>query len=289
MKKLSLAFLLFMGITINLQAQNDVSTSRWKSREIVIDGKVDEWAKPLNFYDNKTGLRFAISNDRSNLFFAFTCNDEMKMRKIMSGGWKVELISKEKHKKFKSMITFPGTKIAWMGDRRAAGSMEKKIKENPFIKDYQDQITVLGIKGFQSNLSELRLNDRKSIDIAIGADNLQQIVYEFAIPLKELYTENLIHLDELITLNITVNALERPTYGGGEGSGRPGMEMSGMGGGRSGGGMGGGRQGGGMSGMGGGRSGGGMSHGGMSRGGNGEKESMFEKVSFKQKFRLAAN
>jgi hypothetical protein len=289
MKKLSLALLLFLGITINLQAQNDVSISRWKSKEIVIDGNVDEWAKPLNFYDDKTGLMFAISNDRSNLFFAFTCNDEMKMRKVMSAGWKVELTSKEKHKKFKSVITFPGTKMTWMGDRRAAGSMEKKIRENPFIKDYQDQITVLGIKGFQSNHTELRLNDRKSIDIAIGAGTLQQIVYEFAIPLKELYTENLIHLNELITLNISVNALERPSSGGGEGGGRPGMEMSGMGGGRSGGGMGGSRQGGGMSGMGGGRSGGGMSHGGMSRGGNGEKGSMFEKASFKQKFRLAAN
>ena len=42
------------------------------------------------------------------------------------------------------------------------------------------------MKGFQSKRNELLLNDRNDIQIAIGVDNLQSVVYEFAIPLSEL-------------------------------------------------------------------------------------------------------
>ena len=82
-------------------------------------------------------------------------------------------------------------------------------------------------------------------------------------------------------MNVSVNALERPTSGGGAGGG-----MGGRSGGRmSGGGMGGGRRGGGMS--------GGMrgerSEGGYSQGNQVDRNSLFAKSSFKQKFTLTGN
>ena len=292
MYKISLMVIAFLALTINGLAQSDVSKARWKSKEIIIDGNDKEWDKPLNFYDDKTGLLFAISNDKNNLYFAFTVNDEMKMRKIMNAGWSIELSSKEKNKKFNSTITFPGVKMGGIINRKPANNLERKVAGNPLIKDYQSGLSTLSINGFQSNQTELKLNDHKGIDIAIGADSALFIVYEIAIPLKELMVENFIQLDELITLNITVNALQRPSSGGGEGRGQSdrGDEMSGMGGGRQGGGMGG--MGGGRSGgrMGGGRSGGGMSRGGgYSENGSGDRSSLFEKASFKQKFTLAKN
>ncbi len=299
MKNIILFLVLFSTLTIKVIAQSDALRSRMVGKEKVVDGNDNEWNKPLNFYDDKTGLMFAISNSRQNLYFIFTCKEEMKMRKMMSAGWVIELSSKEKDKKFKSKLTFPATKMTWPGDRRVAGTMERKIKGNPFFTSYMEQIPSVGTKGFQSGVNEVMLNDRNGIDIAIGADNDQHIVYEISIPLKELYPGNPVRLDELINMNVTVNALDRPSSGGGgdrggrSGGGMSGMGMSGMGGGRSGGGMsemGGGRQGGGGSGMGGGRQGGGMSGGGGYRGNGGdERNSLFEKVSFKQKFTLSVD
>ena len=100
-----------------------------------------------------------------------------------------------------------------------------------------------------------------------------------AIPLKQLFTAGEFQPNEILTLNITVNAMERPQMNSGADE-----SYMGRGGGRSGGRSGGGRS------MGGGRSGGGMSHGGGSRSfGSGGQGGLFEKASFKQKFTFAKN
>jgi hypothetical protein len=289
MHKISWTLFVLLALTLNGMAQSDVSKARWKSKEIVIDGNDREWAKPLNFYDDKSGLLFAICNDRQNVYFAFTVNDEMKMRKLMGAGWSIELSSKEKERKFNATLTFPAIKLSGMG-KRPGSEFEKKVPGNPLIDAYRLQIQAIGAKGFLSNQTELKLNDKNGIDIAIGTDSSRFIVYEIAIPLKELMAGNSAQLDELINLNVSVNAMDRPTGGDREGrAGRSGGgsrgEMSEMGGGMEGGG----RSGGGRGGMGGGMGGrGGMSRGGggYSNGGSGDRTGLFEKASFKQKFTL---
>ena len=282
MKEISLALITIFAFSLNVLAQGDVSKSKWKSQDILIDGNDREWKQPLNFYDDKTGLLFAISNDTRNLYLAFTLKDEMKMRKLMNAGWSVGLSSKEKKKKFKASLVFPGVITAPMANRRPV-DFEKKAPGNPFIKDYQSKLKTILAKGFRSNQTEIHLHDPNAIDIAVGTNKEEHIFYEMSIPLTELMDGNFIHLNELITLNVAVNALDRPSFGGGERGGqsgrtggRPDGAMSGMGGGRGG--------------MGGGRSGGGMSRGGGGGyGGNSQwdRGSLFEKVSFKQKFTLA--
>ena len=280
MHKISWTLVVILALTLNGLAQSDISKARWKSKEIVIDGNDREWTKPLNFYDDKSGLLFAICNDQRNVYFAFTVNDEMKMRKLMSAGWSVELSSKEKDRKFNATLTFPAVKLQGIG-KRPGSEFEKKVAGNPVIDSYRLQIQSVAVKGFLSNQAELKLNDKNCIDIAIGADSSLFIVYEIAIPLKELMADNSVQLDELITLNVSVNAMDRPAgstdRGGraGRGSGSR-SELSDMGGGRSGGGRGG---------MGGGRPGGMSREGGYS--GSGDRSSLFERASFKQKFTLS--
>ncbi len=291
MLKFSFGLIAFIALSFNGLAQSDVSKARWNSKEIVIDGNDREWAKPLNFYDDKTGLLFAISNDNQNLYLAFSCNNEFKMRKLMNAGWSVELSSKEKNRKFNATLTFPALKMEGIGVKRPGSEFEKKVPGNPFIKGYQLQLQSVTTKGFLSSPAEVKLHNRSGIDIAVGADSLQDLICEIAIPVKELMAENSVQLNELITMSVIVNAMERPNGGGGQsgrGGGRQGGGMSEMGGGeggRMGGGMGGGRSGGGM---GGGRSGGGMRQGGQG-GGYSDRSGLLERASFKQKFVLTKN
>ena len=293
MHKISWTLFVLLALTLNGMAQSDVSKARWKSKEIVIDGNDREWAKPLNFYDDKSGLLFAICNDRQNVYFAFTVNDEMKMRKLMGAGWSIELSSKEKERKFNATLTFPAIKLSGMG-KRPGSEFEKKVPGNPLIDAYRLQIQAIGAKGFLSKQTELKLNDKNGIDIAIGTDSSRFIVYEIAIPLKELMAGNSAQLDELINMNVSVNAMDRPTGGDrGDREGRAGRsgggsrgEMSEMGGGMEGGGRSGGGRGGMGGGMGGGRGGMSRGGGGYSNGGSGDRTGLFEKASFKQKFTL---
>jgi len=288
MKPFSLFFLIGFALAVNLSAQSDVSKCRFKTGEIRIDGNDKDWAPPLNFYDNNTGLHYAISNDNQNMYLVFTVDNQRKMMKLMKAGWSIELSSKEKKRKFNASLNFPGVEHLGQGYQKGSSERENRAELSLMIKDYESQLPDVSLHGFHSGVSELKLNNRKDIQLGIGANSLQDLVYEIAIPLKELMVENLIQLDELITLQVSVNGLERPFSGeggeyrahSGEGGGRPGGGMSE--GGR-------GQMGGGMSGRGGGRSGGysGGRSGGGGRGyGSGDRTSRTEKATFTQKIEL---
>jgi len=290
MKKISFIFIALTAITLNGWSQSDVTNARRKSKEIIIDGNDHEWTKPLDFNNDRAGLLFAICNDSRNLYFAFSCKDEMKMRKILSAGWSVELSSKEKNKKFNATIIFPEVKKLAFGI--IPGSrIDKKTDPKLLINVYLSEIIAAKTKGFQSNQEKVQLNDQNTpadrINIALGTDSIQNLVYEIAIPLKELLAETSFQFDEQIILSVTINELERTSLGGGQSeAGRPGGEMSEMGGGRSGGGRGG---------LGGGRGGSGSSRpagftpsGGSNNSGN-DSSNLFERASFKQKFTLTKN
>ena len=279
MKQFSFTFLALFALTFSLFAQSDVSRSRWKTQDIKVDGNDKDWGKTLNFFDSGSGLWYAISNDNQNLYMVFSVSDQMKMRKLIRSGWSIELSSKEKKRKFKTMLSFPAVQMRGKGFQPGTNEMENRAEANLMIKDYESQMPALTLNGFLSGQSELKLNDHKDIQVAIGANSEQNLIYEIAIPLKDLMPETLIQKDELITLNVNVNTMTRPG-GGGNGN---------YGGGRSGGG--GGRSGGGMSGGGGGRMGGGGRSGGGGQGGysSGDRNSQAEKASFKQKFVLVRN
>jgi hypothetical protein len=293
MKKFSLVIIALITFILNSWSQSDVSKARWKPKEIVIDGNDHEWTKPLNFTDKKSGLMFAIYNDNLNVYLDFSCYDEMKIRRLMSAGWSVELSSKEKKKKFDATINFPAMPKMALGITKSDNRSGQKVDVNLIVKAYLAETPVVLTKGFRSDQLRLKLNDRDNsnerVNIALGSDSLQNLVCEIAIPLKELLDENSFQLDELLTLNVSVNALERPSFGGGQASMSDGMPESGAGGGRSGGS----KSGGGKGGIGNGRAGGlslgGLSPGSDSMSGLGEMGNLFETVSIKQKFTLTKN
>lgn len=284
MKKFSLATLaliLFMG---QVQAQSDVSRARWQSQPVVVDGNDQEWDKPLNFYDDKSGLLYAISNSPDQLYLIFTVRDMMKMHKVMAAGWNVELTSKNKKHKLKASLLFPAVEMQRTGDRKDRRSLEPLGKENPIIKSYEQQLSSVEIKGFRTDLDHVALHKQNGIDIAVGENSDRQLVYEIGIPMNELFGSGGIPAGQIFTLNVSVNALKRPSGsnvdGGrsGRGSFRPSGGMRGGGGGMP--------RAGGM-GSGGSRMGGGPGH--YSGESSGNRSSIFQQVSFKQKFRLAEN
>lgn len=281
MKIIFLISSLLILFSFKPMAQSDVSKARKIVSGIVVDGNDKDWTQPLNFYDDASGLMFAIGNDHENLYLCFTEKDKFKMMKLMSSGWSIGLSSKEKNKKFKAELHFPGINV--MGFRRGENNFERKSNSDNVIAFYQLQLKSVSAKGFKSGFSEVLLNNKSGINIGIGSDSIQHIVYEIAIPLSELSIPDLTHPEELLMLNVGVNALERPS--GGEGGGRSGGQFGMGGGGMQEGGMGGGGRSGGYGGGRGGSRGGGMYHQGESGGMNNGSE----KVSFKQKFTLASN
>lgn len=264
-KIFTLLFLLLSGSS--LFSQEDISQAKWQLKPIVIDGHDEEWDPPFNFFDNKTGMIFSVTNDQQNLYLCFTEKEELKAEKLMKAGWNLELSSSEKKKKFTVSISFPK-----IDDPNI--NLRSDYKNQ--VRYYKMDLAVIKAKGFLQNNGDLPLQNKDGLNIGIGSENDQKLIYEIAIPLKELVQENKLSLNELFTLDITVNALNRPNSGSGETTGGGfsggGRRMGGGGGGR----MGGGARGGGR---------GSFSH---TENGNEDRMAIFEKAGFKQKFRFAA-
>ncbi len=264
MKSLLSIVALFLFNATVLRAQDDVSQSKWQSAGITVDGNDNEWSSPLSFFDNVSGLMFTVTKDSKNIYLCFSINDKVKTNKMMIAGWSLELISTEKKRKFDAAIVFP---------KPADQNVNIRSDFRTAVGNYQSGLQVVKTKGFLSGNGDTPLMNNDGLNIGIGCDSADKIVYEIAIPLKQLMAEDKLQLNEQITLDITINALDKPASSTGNNAGRTNAAAGFTGAGR----MGGGR-------MGGGRGGGNRS---MAQDNNASnRSSPYEKVSFKQKIRL---
>jgi hypothetical protein len=297
-----------------LLAGGIIPVSRWKTHPILIDGKDGEWEKPINFYDTKTRLFFAIRNDSTTLYLNFTATDQQKMADLMNGGWTLSFATKNRKSKTHASLTFEASRGGGgMNNRvnmdvkmslRKGGPPEKKSTSKQQGDEMPDETStnqpdtrmindyILGFRSFKANgfiftHDEVPFQNTSGIVVRVGKSDPTGLFYEIAIPLRELYEENSVKLNELISMVISVNASaksgsEKST--GSQSGGGPGGGMSG--GGPGGGGPGGGGPGGGGPGGGG---PGGKIPGGMSDDLQGSSNSSSEKVIFKQKFKLSSH
>lgn len=283
-----------IAFNLTLRAQ-DVSTAKWITAPVTVDGNANDWHQPLNFYDPETKLLFAIANDSANIYLCFEAKDNATALKIMRAGMQIDLDTKGRHGR-SAIIEFPlppkerrELNEADGGDNRPAGdtSMQRgefsDHKPDPamFRQRFLTNNITMETKGFADANGVLPIRGR-DMSVAINWDEADNLFYEVKIPIKQLlddgYTED--NILKEITLHVAVNGISG-AGGGGRGGGMQGGGMGGMRGGgmRGGGGMG---RGGGM--RGGGMHGGGMGGGSMQGGSNG----LGEKTSFKQKFVLGA-
>jgi hypothetical protein len=275
MGKISMVLFALFFFMLNSRAQDNIAKSRWNSEHIIIDGNDWEWPKPLKFYDEIAGLQYAICNDYKKIYIVFKCDDPRKIQKMLSVGWSVNLSSNDMLKRMNATIIFPGMKKKIAAIMLGGNQGDQNFDANLLIKAYLSEIKAPLTLGFHSDQKDLALNNWDQsddrIDIAIGVDKLQNIIYEIAIPFKDLQAEDSFQPNELISMIVIVNAMNLSTMGGG----RPGA-LGGMGGGRPGafGGMGGGRP-------------GGMHPGGGAEKGSPQGNSLFERVLFKQQFILS--
>lgn len=251
MKTFKIFFLVILIFRLSVYAQNEIPKAIWPLKKIIVDGDISEWKQPLSFYSLETGEVYSVCNDSSSLYLCFISNDAMKIRKLIMGGWRINLSSKEKDNKFNCSLVFHPVTISNEESRSAGGDRRRgPSNQNMMAKAYKSELTSIKAKGFKTMNGKLPLVNENGINICVGSDSIRKLCYEIAIPLKELMAENSIQLNEQITLDVKVNSLSAPTSGGpGGGGGRSGGGGYGGGSGsRGGGGYGGGSRGGGGSG-----------------------------------------
>lgn len=288
-----LALVLFLAQG-SLQAGGIVPLSRWKTQPILIDGNDSDWEKPINFYDDKHDLFFAIRNDSTTLYLNFTVIDPQKVQAITRGGWTLELSAKNKKTRTKASLSFlpqhsgamhnsigmdQKLNFAPQGNPQLKGrpvlsgsektaQPDSALSASLAVMDYARNLHSFIARGFIFTHDEVPTQNIRGIAVCAGRSDPAGLLYEIAIPLSELFEEGSLRLDEQIGMSISMNA-SGPMPGQSEGRSPSAAWNSAPGGG-------GGRPGGGMGGA-----------PGVERQGNAVSSS--EKEIFRQKFRLTSH
>jgi len=158
-------------------AQSEISSSRWMTNNISVDGNDGEWKKPLNFYDSQNHILFGIANDSDCLYFCFESTDRMSQVKMGSQGMKITINTHGKNKHSAS-IQFPLEESA----DTAEGSTSSVQKKN-----YLEQHHTMNVEGFATRKGIIPSTDSSGLQAAMRYDSTEKLTYEVSVPFKELF------------------------------------------------------------------------------------------------------
>lgn len=274
---LGFALITAFGYSANAQKLNNIQEGSVSApADVKADGKLKEWANPLQAYNKTTQLYYTLANDGQNLYLAVQSTDQTNNRKIIAGGISFTINTEGKKKdKGAFLVTFPVvSQSAMRGQfrrRGGAGGQQDGLDSAAIVamrKQMAASAKEITISGFEAIPdSVISIYNEYGIKAAIDYDAKGNLVYELALPLKLLNISA--DAPKEFAYNIKVNGLQFGNRGG-DGGGNDG-----------GGGFGGGRRGGGGN-------GGGFGGGGGGRGGQGgvDMQSLMSPTDFWGKYLL---
>lgn len=263
------------GLTACKSSQKTATAAKngtWQEQPIVADGANNDWPSPYPYYDADAKIGYVVTNDKDNLYVTMETGDRMTIMKILRRGMTLWIDTSGK-KSQNISINYP------MENADAPMQMQKeKDQTQPMDKMDAEQmhkrmletardLYLTGFKGCNGSFL-VKQNNGCGINVRMGFDEYNTLVWEAVIPFKSFYKDGLTPSDNHKPIGVcfSVKGIQRPkTEGGGNGgsmsngsvAGR--QNMSGMSGGN-------------MRGGGGGMHGGGMHGGGV----GGDREALYE-------------
>lgn len=152
--------------------------SRPLNREVVIDGKTDDWTGDLYLIEGK-GISFGVKNDRDNLYLCLIAEDSSSRSSILARGLTVWFDPQGEKKKVFG-IMYPKGRPA--GKRPARGAQEGPETEGPTVLpgEAADELEI--IRAGREGVEEMKVSEAKGLEVAAVPSN-GMLVYELKIPL----------------------------------------------------------------------------------------------------------
>lgn len=282
----NLAVLLLLFTAANAQSvSGELSILKAPSSAITIDGDLKDWGDSLQYFNAECNARYALSNNKENLYFAIRIDDPSEATRILKSGITLGVDPKGK-KKPSYAITFPLNTQLTGSSKLAQQDNFNEITQADRDELHREIITTLrGIKveGFKDIEGDMiTTSNTYGIKTAIDYDTKGDLVCEAAIPLKFFHLED--HSKTEWTFDIKINGVSNPIANRTSGD----SNTSSMGGGGRGG-MGGGGRGGMGGGAMGARGGRGGTGGGQSAANHNDSGILSKSVDFSGKFYLATS
>jgi len=278
--KTKIQLTLFVIIALTSGVFSQISSSKWQAQPVVIDGEAADWVSIPRFFNAESNVQYEFRNNANNLYVIIKATERATQMQLQRAGFALRLKAKTSPPS-KFGIVFHPSKMESMPSMRNNGGdridvlVEKSAQKPELV--YKDSALLEGFlyaKGIIASDNE----DPLRICFARNKGNRDQTIYEFRIPLRELYGNNFV-LENIsnipLQLQVVINDLSQSKN-------TSGRKSRGMQGGMSGGRGGRGGSMGGEEGMQGGGSMQGSGRGGMGGGEMGQGDEMGEKPQMQE-------
>jgi len=193
MKKILVAITILFSISIC--AQN--------KQTIVVDGNLNDWSYPMQYYDSETKLNYSIAYADSAFFFCIQAIEENTQMHLLKVGFQISLDPKGKKKQKFNLVYKP--QMMSVKDKPEKPSIENLKKE------FTQKPIIVSLSGFTGIANDTYLTSHlKEIQFAMGWDSLNFLCIEYKIPFSLI---NYQPTERDASLGIILFAMEMPTVG----------------------------------------------------------------------------
>lgn len=182
-------FTLFTVLSLFTGAIAQVSTSKWQSQPIVIDGDGSDWGTLPRFFNADSNVKYEFRNDDRNLYIILKAADRTTQVQLLAAGFNVKLKVKASPP-IKVGINFPALKKGEMPPMilNQDGRTDKLTYKSTLNSETIPKDTAI-LDGFQYSKGKIvsENTDEKAISFARSKSNRDLATYEIRIPLREIF------------------------------------------------------------------------------------------------------
>ena len=161
-----------------------IINSKWRTQNLIIDGKENDWGNSLTYIDDLKAL-VGIENDDKYLYLCLVTNDQDLESKVLRMGltvWFDNTAGDEKDFGIRFPIGRGGVNREAMRKEMEGSESQRpnpeKMREMLIKNEYEAEIV-----GKNNDVNRLPITELKGIELKLGLSN-SRLVYEIKIPLS---------------------------------------------------------------------------------------------------------
>lgn len=184
----------------NIPVQPPVTLTHTTAAPVVVDGDISDWHVPVAFSDHSTGISLSLQADSANLYIAMHVINQATQMKMLQMGMQVYLDTSEQ-KSQAVFVAYPVRgELQYTQDQNNSDPLQQhnRSDKQQLIKR-AIMMQTRGLNNFRDGMHMKKNADGPTI--ALGEDGNNNLVYEAAIPLKQVLGNDF-HYTSETALNI---------------------------------------------------------------------------------------
>lgn len=191
----------------NTVEKHSKSELNWQDSPLTVDGRSDEWDKSQMEFDGKSNIAYKFTNNANNIYVLLITYDSRTQMKILNGGMSF-CIDPAGKKEENAVIDYP-----FKAQNRSP--YFQRVSNNGMKDEKQSTIINAGeyvLRGFKTGDRSYSILEKNQagIQVKIGIDSMNEMVYEAIIPLAGIYNgKNAAAAGRSFSLGFKINGLSQ--------------------------------------------------------------------------------